>query len=334
MPNFRLLPFLLLPALGVLAGTAPAVAQSGPVGPLTFEEESPLQRISYTPHIEIADPVAPGRFQADLWLGYANIFEEDSTSTHTLFLDMESLLTTMTLRYGLLGGWEVGSQVTLVTTGGGFLDHFLSVYHRALGLSDYGREDYPMNAYHAVLIDGSGRMRLEVPRHTMSVDNVRLFAKWRAYRSRTGRGVVSLRAVGEVPGDRNTIGARRANLALLALGRLSWTRYHLHAMVGASTVRVGSELQPLVHPWAWFLMVGGERSLAPWISAVGEVTAAAPRLRGFRDSIVDGAPINLVLGFAGGVGPGWRWNAGLQEDTPPDRPSVDFTMCLGISRTW
>jgi hypothetical protein len=284
--------------------------------------------------MEVADPVAPGRIRADLWMGYSNIFEHDSSATHVLFADLESLLTSTTVRYGLRGGWEVGGSVTFATTGGGFLDSFLTSYHRALGLGNEGRGEYPMNRYRVMFKDGTGRVRLEVPRHTLGLDNVRLFAKWRAYRSPDGRRVLSLRAVGEAPGDQNTIGDKRANLALFALGRLSWTRYHLHGMVGASTVRVGPDLQPIVRPWAWFVMLGGERTLAPWISAVGEVTAAAARFRGFQDVEVDGAPINLVLGFAGRRGGGWRWNAGLQEDTPPDRPSVDFTLCLGLSRTW
>ncbi len=320
--------------IGMLAGVAPAAAQSQPAGPIQFEEQSPLQRLSYTPMTEGADPVAPGRVQAGLVLEYSNIFEHDSTSTETLFLDMESLLTTATVRYGLRGGWEVGGRVTLQTSGGGFLDPFLIWYHRTLGLPDDGRASYPQNAYRAQLKDASGRVRLQVPQRRLSVDDVRLFAKWRAYRSADGRRVLSLRAVGEVPGDQNTIGGKRANLALMALGRVSWTRYAMYGTLGAATTRVGPEIAPLVRPYSWFLMVGGERSLDRAVSAVVEVTAEAARMRGFHDPQVDGTPVNVVFGFAGREGSGWRWNAGLQEDVPADRPSVDFTFCAGASRSW
>lgn len=317
-----------------MAAATRAAAQSAPVGPITFEEQSPLQRVSYTFRTEGADLVAPGRIEADLWLGYSNIFEHDSSGTHRLFLDMGSLLSSTTLRYGLARDWEVGTSLTFATTGGGFLDSFLIQYHRFLGLGDSERGAYPRNAYHGWLENGAGHVLLSEPSHELALDNVRVFAKWRAYRSADGGGVLSLKAVGEVPGDQNTVGHKRANLALMALGRRSWTRYQVFGMLGAATVRVGPELRPIVRPWAWYVMAGGARSLAPWISAVGELTVASPRMRGFHAAMVDGAPINLVLGFAGRARDQWRWNFGLQEDTPPTRPSVDFTLCLGLSRTW
>ncbi len=327
-------PLLIAAAAAFLGGIQPVSAQSHSYGPLTYEEQSPLQRVSYTPMTEGADLVPGGRFRADFSLGYSNIFEHDSTSSHRLFLDMERLLSSTTLRYGLSDAWEVGGRLTFETSGGGILDSFLSRYHHALGLSDGDRADYPFNTFKAELTDASGRVRLEVAHRYLTLDNARLFAKWRAYRSEDGRRVLSLRAVGELPGDQNPIGGKRANVAVMALGRMSWTRYHLHGLVSASTVRVSPELRGLVRPAAWFVMVGAERSLDSWISAVAQVTAASPRLKGFGDKEVDGMPINLVLGFAGRLGGKWRWDASFQEDTPPDRPSVDFTAGLRISRTW
>lgn len=334
MPKHPSLVLMVVTIFATLGAPVGASAQREPFGPIAFEEQSPLQRVSYTPMMEGADPVAAGRFRADVTFGYSNIFEQDSSSNHMLFLDMESLLTTTTIRFGLADGWEVGGRVTLETSGGGFLDSFLSWFHRALGVPDGGRNSHPMNAYHAELQDATGRIRLGVPQHALAVDDVRLFAKWRGYRSPDGRRVLSLRVVAEVPGDQNTVGKKRANLAVMALGRISWSQYSLFGTVGAATVRVGPELAPLVRPYSWFFMGGAERSLGSWVSAVGEVTVEAPRMRGFHDSMVDGAPINVVVGFSGRAGEAWRWNAGLQEDTPPDRPSVDFTLCAGVSRTW
>ena len=83
-------------------------AQTAPFGPLTFEEGSPLQRVSYTPMMERADLSAPGTLTADIWLGFSNIFEQDSSATHVLFLDMERLISTTTLRYGVSERLEIG----------------------------------------------------------------------------------------------------------------------------------------------------------------------------------------------------------------------------------
>lgn len=326
----------LIAAVPIAIGLAsrPASGQSRGLGPLAYEEQSPLQRVSFTPMTEGADPIPRGWFSASLQMGYSNIFEHDSTENHSLFLDMEQLLTSTTLRYGLSDAWEVGGRLTFETSGGGILDSFLSRYHHALGVGDADRTSYPFNAFKAELTDGSGRVRLEMARHGMTLDNVRLFAKWRALGSKGGRRVLSLRAVGEIPGDQNPIGRKRANVALMALGRMSWTRYHLHGMLSASTVRVSPELRELVRSYALFFMVAGERVLTPSLSAVAELTAATARMRGFGDEKVDGKPINLVLGFAGRAGQAWRWGLSFQEDTPPDRPSVDFTAGIRISRTW
>ena len=111
--------------LGLLS-CAPLGAQVDAFGPLTSEEGGPLQRISYTPMTERAATLAPGVFSTDVWLGFSNIFEQDSADTHELFMDMERLLSTTTLRYGVIEGLEIGGRLTFETTGGGVLDSFIS----------------------------------------------------------------------------------------------------------------------------------------------------------------------------------------------------------------
>jgi len=81
-----------LPAALLLASPASLCAQISPLGPLTAEEGSPLQRLAYTPMTEGVDPVGVGRLKADLWLGYSNIFEQDSAAGHNMYLDLERLI--------------------------------------------------------------------------------------------------------------------------------------------------------------------------------------------------------------------------------------------------
>ncbi|MGD8319901.1 MAG: hypothetical protein PVJ02_05590, partial [Gemmatimonadota bacterium] len=88
-------------ALASLALPAAATAQLPSLGPLSAEEGAPLQRLGLTPMAEGADVAPEGGWQTDIWLGYANFFEQDSTANDILFLDAERLLTVATVRYGV-----------------------------------------------------------------------------------------------------------------------------------------------------------------------------------------------------------------------------------------
>ena len=83
-----------------LLGPCVASAQRPSFGPLTSEEGSPLQRISYTAMMEDTEVVRPGALSIEVWNGFSNIFEQDSSSTHVLFLDLARLFSTVTLRWG------------------------------------------------------------------------------------------------------------------------------------------------------------------------------------------------------------------------------------------
>lgn len=323
-------PLLLL----ALFSAAPAAAQGPPFGPLHFEEGGPLQRLSYTPMTEIADPVPAGRLQAGLWMGYSNIFDADSTATHDLYLDLERLVTAVSVRYGVTADLEAGVRITTETTGGGVLDSFLSRWHRFLHVGNADRALYPTNAYGQRLSGPHGTLLLNIPRRTMGLEDVRLFAKWKAWQARDGKSLVSLRAVGRIPSGQNRSEGQREDVALLALGRMSWTRWHLHGMVGGSTARVGPELRSLVRSSAWFATAGAERSLAPWVSAVVQYSLATPRLHGIGDPEVDGPAGNLVFGATGSAGRSWLWDVSFQEDIPPSSPAVDFTLGIQLSRRW
>lgn len=318
----------------VCLAASPLAGQAPPLGPLTHEEGSPLHRVALTPAVEGVDPVAVGSWRADVWLGYSNIFEQDSARTHQLFLDLERLITTTTVRYGVAADLEVGARMTLETTGGGVLDSFISGWHQALGLGNANRERYPEGRYAQLLRDGSGEVRLDVPRRTFGLEDVRLFAKLRLVGSDASPRALGIRGVVRIPTAENRAGDERTDAALLLLGRTRLGRLHLHGMAGGSTVRANGALEGLLRDSAWYLTVAAEHPLASWISALGQVSLATSKVRGFENSEVDGTHSSLLLGFGGRVGDGWQWEAGFQEDIPADTPSVDFTLGLGVRRAF
>ena len=321
--------------LGAVLVAAPDLAaQTAPFGPLTSEEGSPLQRVAYTPMVERADLAPPGSLSADLWLGYSNIFEQDSAATHELFLDLERLISTTTMRYGVSEKLEIGGRVTLETTGGGVLDPFVSWWHTRFNLGNANRERYPQDGYAQRLKDASGDAVLDAPSRTLALEDIRLFAKWRLYASDDGSRLLTVRGVTRIPTQDNGVSDERTDVALMLLGRTRWGRFHIHGMLGGSTIRASSELDPILRSEAAFLTLSAEYPFAEWISGVVQYSIASATTQGFHDREIDSPPMNLVFGLAGRMGEKWRWDASFQEDIPPDTPAVDFTLGIRVSRSW
>ncbi len=309
-------------------------AQQPSFGPLTWEEGAPLQRISVMPTMEGADIVRPGELSADLWLGFSNIFEQDSADTHDLFLDMERLLTTVTLRWGAVERLELGGRLTFETTGGGVLDSFVLWYHELLGFGQANRDRFPSHAYEERLADGSGMLIQDAGPRTLGLEDARLFLKWRAARSADGRSVLSLKAIGRFPAQSRRVGRRSVDVALVGLARQGMGSWYLHGMVGGSIARPSPELDRVVRGGAAFFSVALERSFGSSVAGVIQYHLSSPLLHGFRHRELDGVASNLVLGLAGRWGEDWSWDVGFQEDIPADTPAIDFTLGLRVSRTW
>jgi hypothetical protein len=74
---------------------------------------------------------------------YSNLITLGETNGESLVLDMESLRSTVRGRIGLGRGWELGAEAPVYVLHGGFLDGFVSGFHRALGIPNSVREREP-----------------------------------------------------------------------------------------------------------------------------------------------------------------------------------------------
>ena len=120
----------------------------------------------------------------------------------------------------------------------------------------------------------------------------------------------------------------------MALGRLSWSRWHVHGTVGGATVRVARDYGGMLRSSSWFADLAIERNLASSFSAIVQYSLATPRLQGMGDPELDGWPGNLLFGVAGAFRDAWRWDVSFQEDIPVQSPSVDFTLGIAVRRRW
>jgi Protein of unknown function (DUF3187) len=325
-----------LTTLGLLLASSAqaAQAQAPSFGPLTYEEGGPLNSISYNPMTERLETVARGQWGADLWLGYSNLFEQDSAATHELFFDMERLTTVFTVRRGVSDRLEVGGRLAFATTGGGILDSFIIWWHEKLNLGNANRERYPRDDYAERFEGPDNLLLIDVASRKFGLENVRLFTKWHALSSEDGRSGLSLKAVASIPRGRNRVGVDRADVALVVIGRMARNRWYFHGTAAGSTLRSTLELDGILRSGTAFFMLGAERSLGEGYSALVQYSVSTPVFRGFRNREVDQPSANLIMGVAGRWGTDWRWEASFQEDLPADTPAIDFTLGLRLSRVW
>ncbi|MDH5588633.1 MAG: DUF3187 family protein [Gemmatimonadota bacterium] len=321
-------------AVGFAPMESPAAGQGTPLGPLTFEEGAPLQRLGYTGVTESAEVLPGAGVSASLWFAYANIFERDSSATHQVVLDLERLIASATVRAGLGKGVEIGVRAAWENTGGGILDPVIVGFHNAFGLGNHFRERYPYGEHQVTFVDARGRLRLAVPRREWALTEVRLFGKWRVFRDVSRQRVLSFRVSARIPMVDDPFGTERADVAVAAMARREWRGWHGHGVVEGFSVRTLPELRDVLRGWGWLLAVALERPLGPGASGVIQFVASPPLTRPLGDPDMDHAVTDLVVGVVGRAGNGWRWEASLQEDVPPRGPSLDFQLQVGVTRVW
>ncbi|MGE0157899.1 MAG: DUF3187 family protein [Gemmatimonadales bacterium] len=311
-----------------------ASAQARPHGPLTWEEGNPIYRLSSTPPFESAEPIPAAALSVDAWLGLSNIFEQDSSATHVVFLDTERLLSTLTVRWGAAERLEVGGRLTVETTGGGVLDSFVHWYHERLNFGQANRDRFPEDRYDQRLTDGGATRYVDLRRRSVDVADVQLFAKWRAVAASDGGAALSVKVSARVPTRSNRAAPERPDGSLVVLGRLGGGPWYVHGMAGAVLVRAAPPLDDVVGDANVFFGAAVERSLGRSVAVVAQYQIASPVLRDFDHRELDWPSSNLVLGVAGAWGDSWSWDASFQEDVPADTPAIDFTVGLRVSRRW
>jgi hypothetical protein len=275
-----------------------------------------------------------GELSSDLWLGFSNIFEQDSSATHVVFLDTERLLSSLSVRWGAAEHLELGARMTLETTGGGVLDSFVHWYHERMGFGQANRDRFPRDQYSQRLSNGGATQYIDLRRRTLGLADVQLFAKWSVIPGVDGGSALSVRLAGRVPTRSNRVAPERADAAVVALGRLGGGPWYLHGMVGAGMVHASPELDPVLRDVSTFFGFAVERALGESVAALVQYQLASPVLRGFEHRELDWPASNLVLGVAGRRGEAWSWDASFQEDVPADTPAIDFTLGLRVSRRW
>ncbi|MDZ7779052.1 MAG: DUF3187 family protein [Gemmatimonadota bacterium] len=321
--------------LGLFTSASRAAGQAPALGPLTSEDGAPLHRLGLTAPAESPDPVGTGSLRWGSWMAFSNVFEQEAGAEHVLLIDMERLVTTAQVRYGVTRDLEIGGRLTFETTGGGNLDPFLTWWHTFLRVGNANRERFRDGAYHQTVEMEGGETVLDVPRRIFGLEDIRLFGKWRLAGSEDAPATLSLRLTTRIPTAGGPFVQENTDLDVSALGRVSRADWHGHAMLGASTVRATSDADVrMFQARSYHALLGIERSLGDGWAAVVQYQMSSPLLRSFEHRELDGPSFNLTFGVAGTLDDTWRWDVSFQEDLPTDTPAADFTLGVRLSRAW
>src|SRR5690606_13536641 len=142
-----------------------------------------------------------------------NIFEQDSSAYHVVLVDMERLISTVALRYGLTDRLVVGGRLTFECPGAGALDGLVSWWHTRLGVGNANREKFPEDGYDYRLEGASEGILLHVPRTRLALEDVRFFGKWAAAVSEDGSRALSLRGAVRLPTRFGSVGREGTDVA-------------------------------------------------------------------------------------------------------------------------
>lgn len=321
----------LLTLLVSLIWSAEPLLGQASYGPLTTAEQNPLYRFFHVPSPESADLVDPGNLRMQLNTSYSNIFERSGSARHDQLFDLEQMTNTVAVRYGIARPLEAGAALSLHTGWGGFLDPFISGFHRMFGFPNGGREEEAGGQHRIHLVGVDPQVWIDLPQRTLDPESVRGFLQWRFLGATTASSAVSLR--GELRRSVDGIDPGRMDAALSMHARYTGEGVFLHGSLGVTTLDAPAPLEPVATDRATFFSFGVEGMVRPRLSFIGQMTGTTPYLEGFDAGELSGMPVTFALGFAGETGGGWEWQASFVEDFPPNSPSADLTLNLGIARS-
>ena len=302
-------------------------------GPLRTSEQNPLYRLLYAPETEPSDPVGEGALRFELSTSYSNILEASHRPSHSHLFDLEQMTNSLAMRYGWTTSLEVGARVGWYMGWGGFLDPFISGFHDFFGLPNGGRDHRPNGDYLVFLeheeLEGRS-FPLATGERELSLEDVRVFAKWRIRGGARDASSLSLRAA--LRRTAGPVAPGRIDGALSLHGRLSRGSVVLHGSSGLTFPNPPRELKPLTAPRAAFF--SGTFECGRWsaLSLLAQVRGSTSYVRGFTGGELRGFPLNLGLGMGGLMAGGWGWQISFSEDLIPSGPAIDFTVDVEVSR--
>lgn len=185
-----------LVASSLLAAGCVAAPEFG--GPLPVRNQHPAQLTVLHLPVRGTASLPEGQVMVRGDAAYSNLFLSGSGPGARRFeMDGEYLRVAAGMRAGLGGGLELGVEVPVAHTSGGFLDGFVIDYHDTLGLPDQGRDQSPRDAFE-IRASRAGQTVWQVERDSAAWMDVPVTLAWQVADPVEGLGMV-LQAGIELP---------------------------------------------------------------------------------------------------------------------------------------
>lgn len=332
----RILSILLLLAAGLAAAPASARDYEG-FGPLSTRNQNPvyLQFLQLSPRR--AEVLPEGMIEARVDSAYSNLFEQGTTRSSRLNLDMEYWRLAPVVAFGVKPGLEVGIEIPFVHMSGGFLDGFIQKFHKAFGFPNGGRDQVPNNEFHYRL-DHNGKTLFDHSPLTFGLGDISIYMKQQLTGEDSEWPAIALFADLKFPtgqSDRG-VGSGTPDFGFGLALDASWKRLHGYVNVGGFVLGGNEALDGLVQEAMLQYMIAGELTLLPDWSLIVQIEGGTPLLTGTGIDAWDGIPMDLIVGFRGeerdlfGQSGDLIWQFGFAEDITSQGPSVDFTVYMSI----
>lgn len=338
MTSYR--PSRLLAGVALLLTTlSPAFTMADPleITPFVTANRAPLAQIYGLPSETAPSLTAAGSWRFGLTQDIASIYSTKSSAGEQLELDGELYRWTLSGHYGFHNGLEVGLELPFVLQSGGFLDGFITDWHKAFGMSQGGRDQVPNNRlrYH---YSKDGRTLLNVTRSGGGIGDISLLAGYRLFEQRTDsdHDQLALRAQLKLPtGDTSALtGSGSVDLTLFLSGamnrRTEWGTLGVFGSAGGMVTSDGSILAGQRENLVALGTAGLGWAPASWIALKVQFNLNTPLFKSGLTEIGNGA----VLLTSGGTLrlPGdYLLDIGVGEDIAV-ATAPDVTFHLGLSK--
>ncbi len=304
-------------------------------GPLQTSNRFPLHLIFLKPRPVRADLPSRGDLQTTLALEYSNTFFDSRNSRWDVLMDLEMLVTDLSLVYSLTSKMALRLDLPFVSMGGGFLDGFLENYHDAIGANNYGREKRPKNTF-GYRIAKDGLLWLQGDDGTMQMADITVSTQIALIKSRHNRKMVgSLLLSLKLPtGDSaRGLGSGQFDAGIYLPMRWSAGPWSFFAMPGAAFIGDPDTQGAEISARNSFSLFGGVAydysENTTWLVQLNYYTSP------FEETGLNGldkGALELDIGFHHSLAEGWIMEFAFCEDLTLALP--DFNLRLGLRWTW
>jgi len=311
---FKIFPAVFIALLLVLI---PGKSPAWEIKPFQVRNESPFIRIFGLPTPAEAWTVPGGRLESGAVLNVGNNYSDDKCNGDRLIIDSEIYELTFAARYGLTDKVEVGIEVPVVYSAGGFLDQFIVDFHETFGFNTGSRKNMTKNKF-LYSFSRNGTEQFRVDNSNYGLGDIRLTTGYNLYESYNN--AVSLRASLKAPtGSSSDLrGSGSTDLAVWLIAQHDFDTtvglWSLFGSGGAMGMTTGKVLPDMQKNYAFFGLLGGGWKPLSWLTLKLQAEAYSAFYSGCDLNDLDSYTARLTAGFSFDLPSNYKLDIGMSQD--------------------